>query len=294
MEKPSIALVGVVVALVLCVPVGQGGTDKSLKPINLFVNTNADEDEPHLGDNGLTLYWTSKANRKEDIFFARRRTAASVWPSKGEVIEDYVTTKGDDRSVFATSGRYPHFLFFATKKDEKSKNFDLYVAIRHDTGKAWAAPVPVMNVNTPQDELHPWMTADGKALYFSRKTKEGWRVFVTTRAAATGPGGWGDPEIVDLPVNFHHATLMPDGKTMCLQGPLDKGRWGIFVSRRDGKTWSNPEALAALNHLEGKTGDRSPNLSRDGRFLYFSSDRPGGKGGLDLWAIATADLLKKK
>jgi len=29
--------------------------------------------------------------------------------------------------------------------------------------------------------------------------------------------------------------------------------------------------------------DRTPALSRDGHYLFFASDRPGGLGGLDLW-----------
>ena len=41
------------------------------------------------------------------------------------------------------------------------------------------------------------------------------------------------------------------------------------------------------------TGDRSPCLSRDGLTLYFASDRDGGKGGLDLYSVAVADLKKK-
>jgi Tol biopolymer transport system component len=150
-----------------------------------------------------------------------------------------------------------------------------------------------MNVNTEADELHPWLTADGKSLYFSRKTPDGWRVFLTTRTASTGPGGWQEPEQVDLPLHFHHATLTPDGKAMYLQGPLEKDRWGLFLSTKSGKAWSKPEDLAGLNHPDGKTGDRSPNLTRDGKLLYFASDRPGGKGGLDLWGIPTA-MLKKK
>jgi hypothetical protein len=38
----------------------------------------------------------------------------------------------------------------------------------------------------------------------------------------------------------------------------------------------------------------SPCLSRDGTMLYFASDRPGGKGGLDIWMIETAKLPKGK
>jgi hypothetical protein len=90
----------------------------------------------------------------------------------------------------------------------------------------------------------------------------------------------GEPELVkELPAGYHHATLTPDGKTMYLQGPLDKGRWGLFRSARGADGWGKPEALDELNSADGPTGDRSPGLSRDGAWLYFASARPGGKGG---------------
>ncbi len=97
----------------------------------------------------------------------------------------------------------------------------------------------------------------------------------------------------ELPADFHHATLTPDGKTLYLQGPLGKGRWGLFVSTKSGKTWGKPEALDILNDPSGPTGDVSPSLSRDGLTLYFASDRDGGKGGMDLYSVLVADLKKK-
>jgi hypothetical protein len=279
--------------LLPCVSPAPADEVKLLKPINLTVNTADDEDDPHVADGGLTLYYSALRKGKFEIMVSRRRATSQAWP-KGRVLEDYVSTAGDDRSCFATEGRYPQFLYFATTKDKKSTNFDIYVAVKQDRGRAWSAPTPINPISTEADELHPWITSDGKALYFSRRTEEGWRVLVARRANATGPQGWGRPEVVkDLPVDFHHATLTPDGKTMYLQGPLGKGRWGLFTSTRSGTTWSKPVALDRLNHPEGKTGDRSPNLTKNGALLYFASDRPGGKGGLDLYVIQTA-LLKKK
>jgi hypothetical protein len=267
-------------------------TAKAIKPTNLAMNTAGDEDEPHVGDGGLTLYYASVKKDSESLFFARRRLATQAWPKTGEEIDDYVKNKGDIRGVYATQGRYPLYLYFAAK-DRESKNYDLYVAMKLDSRKVWSAPTPVMNVNTADDEAHPWLTGDGRSLYFSRRSGEGvWRVYVSTRAGNTGPGGWGKPKAVDLPLGYHHATLMPDGKTMYLQGPLEGDRWGLFRSTRTARGWSKPEALEGLNNADGKTGDRSPNLSRDGRLLYFASDRPGGKGGLDLWVIPTAQLAK--
>ncbi len=145
------------------------------------------------------------------------------------------------------------------------------------------------------DEQDPWLTKDGKTLYFTRKTmKDGYRVFTATRKSAKGAQGFEEPVLLDeLPPGFHHATLTPDGKTMYLQGPLDKGRWGLFVSTKAEKTWGMPEPLDMVNDASGPTGDRSPSLSRDGATLYFASDRDGGKGGLDLYSIPVAELKKK-
>jgi WD40-like Beta Propeller Repeat len=280
-------------ALALAVPAGRSADGpKALQPVNLAVNTAADEDDPFPASNGLALYFTSNAKGKFDILVARRRAPGAAW-GKGELLEDYVKTPVDDRGVFVTRERaFPQYLYYATRKDREQKNFDIYVAVKQGPGKAFAEPTPLNTVNTAADEMSPWLVA-GKELYFSRKTKEGWRVFVARRAAATGAAGFGEPALVeDLPPDFHHAALTPDGRTMYLQGPLDKGRVGLFVSTKAGRGWGRPEPLEGLNHPEARS-DGSPALSADGSLLYFASDRPGGKGGLDVWAVATKDLKKK-
>ena len=81
---------------------------------------------------------------------------------------------------------------------------------------------------------------------------------------------------------------------MYLQGPLENNRWGIFRSVYESGKWSEPEEMKNLNHPGGKKGDLAPSLSHDGSMLYFASDRPGGKGKLDIWMVGTAQLTKKK
>ncbi|NBO92148.1 MAG: hypothetical protein EBV06_07505 [Planctomycetia bacterium] len=284
------------VALIVFWPASAQTGDEKLKPTPLAVNTPADEDEPHVFDGGLSLVFTRGIKEgdsiKEEFMLATRKMAGGPW-GKAKVLEDYVSTSGNDRSVFTAGGTYPQYLYFGTTKDKTNKNYDLYVAVRQDKGRAWSAPTPVMNVNTRDDELHPWVSQDGRSLYFSRKSRGGWKQMVSTRTGNMGPGGWQEPKELGLPIGFHHATLMPDGKTMYLEGLLENGRWGLFVSRAEGKGWSKPEELTALNDPSSNIGDRSPNLSRDGRFLYFASDRSGGQGGMDLYYIPTAALTKK-
>jgi hypothetical protein len=277
----------------ICSAAGQAEGKKPVKPINLDkLNTDKDEDDPHVGSSGLTLFYSSNANKKFDIFVSRRANQNLAWP-RGKVLGDYIQSDVDDRPGFVTAeNRFPQYLYFATQKDKESKNFDIYVAVRQDRTSVFSSPTPLNTINSAADELYPWLSASGKELYFSRKTKDGMRLMLAVRKETTGAAGFGEPKVLDLPVDFHHAALAPDGRTMYLQGPLERGRWGLFRSKRTSTGWSEPEPLDDLNNADGKTGDRSPCLTRDGFWLYFSSDRPGGKGGLDLWMVRVNDLKK--
>ena len=99
-----------------------------------------------------------------------------------------------------------------------------------------------------------------------------------------------------FPVGFHAATVSSNGLTMYLTGPLENDRWGLFRSKRPkiDAAWTKPEPLTALNHAGGPKGDMYPSLGPDDKMLYFTSDWPGGKGGLDIWMIPTAELGKAK
>jgi hypothetical protein len=267
----------------------------AVKPVNLDrLNTGADEEDPYAASATL-LYFASNAAGKFDLLASRRANARTPWPA-GKPLEGYLATEADDRGVCATAeGSFPQFLYYATQRDKRQGNFDLYVAVRQFAGREFTAPTPLQEVCTPEDEMHPWLTADKRRLYFSRKTKEGWRVFAASRPSPQGPRGFQAPAPVEgLPPDLHHATLTPDGKTMYLQGPVEGGRWGLFRSRSAGTGWSRPEPLEGLNHPEGPKGSVSPSLSRDGALLYFASDRPGGKGGLDLWVVPAAQLNRPK
>jgi hypothetical protein len=283
------------VSLALALTAAQPEDKKPIKIINLEkLNTASDEDDPHVSSSGLTLLYSSKAGKKFDLCITRRADLGRPWTA-GKPVGDYVQTETDDRSAFLTKdGVYPQFLFFATKKDKATKNYDIFVAVKQDRAAAFTAPTPISPISTEADELHPWLTADGKELYFSRKTADGWRICVATRKEATGAAGFGEAKLIEeLPAGFHHATLAPNKLSMILQGPLDKKRWGLFRSVRQAKGWSTPEPIEELNNPDGRTGERSPCLSRDGVWLYFASDRPGGQGGLDLYMVRVSELKKK-
>jgi hypothetical protein len=298
-RRLAAALAPVLVVLTLQPAPGQNPTP--LKPVNLDrLNTPKDEDDPHLSADRLRLYYASNSGGRFSLFVAERRTVAQPW-SPGRLLS-VSGGDGDDRCPCLTADG--HDLYFATRyaikdpdKDVKSvpDNFDIVTAIRLTKPHEFTSPTPVQAVCTPADEMFPWVTADRQELYFSRKTPDGWRVLVARRPGKTGV--FTDPKpVAELPPGFHHTTLSRDGRLMFLQGPLDGGRSGLFRSTRTGPAapWSRPEPLDGLNSPDAPSGDGSPCLSADGTKLYFASDRPGGKGGRDLWVIDTAALSRAR
>lgn len=267
--------------LVACMPFSRAG-EKEVRPINLGkVNTDADEDDPFIVPGNMSLLYASNKSGNYGIMISQR--SAKGW-SAAKPIPDLNSKEHDCRSPFLREGK----IYFATNEvpDEKLKDLKNFDIKYRTQGRA---PVIIPGISEKEDELHPWITTSGKEFYFSRKAKDGWTLMVA-RGPAFNPIG--DAKEVGFPSGFHHATLSASGLVMYLQGPLENERTGLFRSKRakGGAAWTKPEAIANLNHEEGKRGDMSPCLNADGTRLYFVSDRPGGQGGLDLWVVETAQL----
>ena len=64
---------------------------------------------------------------------------------------------------------------------------------------------------------------------------------------------------------------------------LKLGRNSLFKATKNGDSWGNIEMLP-FNSSDFSTSN--PSLSRDGKTLYFSSDRTGSLGGVDIWKVA--------
>ncbi|MBX9677786.1 MAG: hypothetical protein K2X38_03400 [Gemmataceae bacterium] len=254
---------------------------QDVKPTNLDkVNTEADETDPALTPDGLALLYATNAKGAFDIYVAKRGSATGAF---GAGTLYYGEKDADERGPFF----FNQYLYFSTNlvPDEKlknAKNFDIYRKVDK------VRPNPMPQVNTPEDELRVFITPAGKEMYFSRKTKDGWMLMTTTGPNA---GGIKEPKEVGFPAGFHGASLVPNGLTMYLEGDHE-GKSAIFRSKREriGGAWSMPAIIKSLAHPEAKRGDSAPFIASGGTRLFFASDRPGGKGGLDLWSAAVSEL----
>jgi outer membrane protein OmpA-like peptidoglycan-associated protein/tetratricopeptide (TPR) repeat protein len=81
--------------------------------------------------------------------------------------------------------------------------------------------------------------------------------------------------------SFREGTFEKDKKNK-----LKLGRNSIFKATKNGDSWGSIDMLS-FNSKEFSTSN--PSLSRDGKTLYFSSDRPGSLGGVDIWKVAIND-----
>ncbi|NJM26017.1 MAG: hypothetical protein HC859_11540 [Bacteroidia bacterium] len=95
---------------------------------------------------------------------------------------------------------------------------------------------------------------------------------------------WSVPKKISSNINQRYndaaASLSPDGKSLFLY--YEEGNGDIYMSRLEGSEWTKPEPLGK-NVNTSLFWETSASVSADGKKLYFASNRPGGKGELDLY-----------
>jgi len=76
--------------------------------------------------------------------------------------------------------------------------------------------------------------------------------------------------------------MSPDGQTMFTFNSSGSDSGDIFVCKLKGDKWDQPVRLNTNINTDGYW-EGSCSISADGKYLYFSSERPGGLGGRDIY-----------
>ena len=149
-------------------------------------------------------------------------------------------------------------------------------------------------INTIDDEYWPSITADGQTLMFTRQpnpvTNSSFKGIVQEDfyISYLTTGVWQKAFNAGAPLNTDQnegaQTLSSNGDYMFFTACNRRGGIGncdlYFSAFKNGK-WTEPSNLGSP--VNTRHWESTPSVSADGRTLFFSSSRPGGFGGKDIW-----------
>lgn len=175
------------------------------------------------------------------------------------------------------------------------------MALSGFNGKTRYKVAPAKFLNSRRSEYAPVITDEGDRLYFATTNEN---VSGESKSGITGMknadiwmakknehGQWLSPEPAPGEINTEAdegaVSFSPDGKTIYFSRSVSENgadeRVRIFFSRRQDAEWAEPQMLETLS--DSAYNYAHPNVSPDGRYLYFVSDRRGGEGSTDIWRI---------
>jgi len=197
-----------------------------------------------------------------------------------------------------TGGPTPNTLYFySNRSGGQGGGFDLYQTTY--SGGLWSAPVGVgTNVNTGGQEYYAYVTTwQGEIrMYFVRDGS----IYYSPYSG----GQWGSVVPVALGSgDAYHPCVRGEGSGAKMYfsstRPGGFGSYDMYVSTYAGGVWGSPLNLGPT--VNTAYSDACPWFAPDGQTMYFSSDRPGGPGGYDIWytvlenpGVAPASLGKVK
>jgi hypothetical protein len=188
-------------------------------------------------------------------------------------------------------------LYVASNRPGGAGDMDIWVSSKLPDG-TWGALVNLgPTVNSSALDVSPTLSIDGHYLYFASRRPGGQGGLDCWRSYRADPGddfAWGAPENLGSPVNttFDEADCLPVGNQNAngefwftsLNRPGGKGGYDIYKSDIGPDGSFGPAApVAELNTL-GR--DTRLTLTGNGLTIYFSSNRAGGQGGIDLWTAS--------
>ncbi len=211
-----------------------------------------------------------KANGKYDASNTQMKKFASMYPSNDKAVaynanpnylddilktEEKFTAKNLDINTAASDfgGTFKNgVLYITSSRNDSRRNYgwndqpylDIYQLNKSEDGSFSEANLISGKINTKHHEGVVSVTPDGNTLYFSRES---------------------------FFENMYEKLEDDNTKISVLQ---------LFKATKDGDSWTN---VQSLNINTNSYSVKNPSVSKDGKTLYFASDKPGGFGKYDIY-----------
>lgn len=266
-----------------------GGWSEAVN-VGSVVNSPFNDFIPELSPNGLSLYFTSDRPGGVgafDLWVAQRTALDAPWGmpvNLGPVIN---SAAGESAPHLSRDG---HHLYFASTRPGGIGSNDIWISWREHTHDdfAWQPPVNLgSNINSVSfdagaSQLYP-------EFYFTsmRESAPNLDIFMSrTQGNTFGPAR--KVEELSSAGNDQRPSIRFDGLEIFLSSNRSgsMGRQDIWVATRPDRAarWNSPVPLGA--EINTPSFDQQPSISADGQTLFFSSNRPGGLGGVDLYTAS--------
>jgi outer membrane protein OmpA-like peptidoglycan-associated protein/Tol biopolymer transport system component len=175
----------------------------------------------------------------------------------------------------------------AFKKIQECKNGQM---LEGKKARVWIDNVG-KEINTDYPDYAPVISTDEAIMIFTTRRPDTEEMapiggyFEDLYISRRVDGVWTKAVPIGKPVNVkgqHDATigLSPDGHTLYVYND-DRGNGDIYESIDEDGAWTQPKLMEKTINTDGHEPDAS--LTFDGKRLYFTSDKPGGFGGHDIY-----------
>ena len=167
-------------------------------PVNITPEIQSDGDQyaSFLTPDGTGLYLTKEDEFNSDIYYSDYEDGR--W-TKSKPLGKLINTKyWESHASVDAEGET---LYLASNRKDSYGGTDIYVSRKNALG-IWDEPVNLgQGINTELNEDHPFISEDGKVLYFASQGHYnigGYDIFYSERLA---DGSWGEPKNLGYPVN---------------------------------------------------------------------------------------------
>jgi outer membrane protein OmpA-like peptidoglycan-associated protein len=211
----------------------------------------------------------------------------SVWRKAVNIGAPVNTDENEGALCISPDGKY--IFFAACNKPDGYGSCDLYWSKRQ--GDVWSVPEnlgPVANSSTWDSQ--PSFSSDGKTLYFASKRPGGkgssdiWKTELQPDGSWTTPVNLGDS--INTKMEEMAPFIHPDNRTLYFssRGHMGMGGYDLYYSRVDADgNWSAPVDLGYP--INTYADEITLVVNAKGDLAYVSSDKLGGKGGMDIYSF---------
>jgi len=107
-------------------------------------------------------------------------------------------------------------------------------------------------------------------------------IFIATKNDSSWSNASNIGAVINTPYHDSNIALSADGKQLYLYKDIEDGTSDIYISElKADSVWSTPKSLGP--NINSEFSEKSLSVSTAGDLVFFSSDRPGGQGELDIY-----------